>query len=86
MARRVTRDIIESSIAGNEGPQYPSSIPLAIMTLDDPALRQIVENFASDPSVIIARGVEREDRIEDTQQRAADTLAGVPPRYRYPCR
>jgi hypothetical protein len=55
-----------------------SAIDLAVV-LGDPGLRRIVELLASDRNEVFARGVENQDLLELTQQRAADRLAGIPP-------
>lgn len=48
-------------------------------TLKDPSLRRIVELIASDPSQAVSRGAEDSDDVLQTQMRANDRLAGVPP-------
>ena len=68
------------------GQQYFTTLWRAIdlaMVLDDPHLRGIVQALASDRQEVIARGIENPELIEDTQQRAADRLAGVPPKPRW---
>jgi hypothetical protein len=52
------------------------AIDLAV-ALDDPSLRQIVQNLASDPNESVARGVTDPKLIEQTRKRAAARLAGV---------
>lgn len=59
------------------------TIDLAVV-LGDPELRRIVERIASDPHELIARGLTEPDLIEKTQKRAADRLAGIPPKPRLP--
>jgi|GEM_PF-6851355 len=54
------------------------AIDLAWM-LDDPDLRQSVEALATDTSEVIARGITDPGLIEQTQRRAADRMAGLPP-------
>jgi hypothetical protein len=54
------------------------AIDLAVV-LGDPSLRRIVEELASDQNEVIARGVTDPALIEQTQKRAADRLAGIPP-------
>ena len=47
--------------------------------VQDKDLRQSVEVLATDPNVVIARGITDPGLIEQTQRRAADRIAGVPP-------
>ncbi|MBA4158259.1 MAG: hypothetical protein H0X65_12385 [Gemmatimonadetes bacterium] len=54
------------------------SIDLAVV-LDDPEIRRMVELLATDRNEVIARGVTEPDLIEQTQKRARERLAGVPP-------
>jgi hypothetical protein len=60
-----------------------SAIDLAV-ALKDPDLRRIVDSLASDRNAVVARGIEGAETIEETQRRAADRLAGVPPKPRRP--
>lgn len=55
------------------------AIDLAV-ALKDPDLRRIVKSLATDRKEVIARGIEDSETIEETQRRAADRLAGVPPK------
>ncbi len=55
-----------------------NAIDLAVV-LDDPEIRRMVELLATDRNEVIARGVTDPDRIERTQKRARERLAGVPP-------
>lgn len=64
------------------GPQYFTTLWRAIDlagVLDDPYLRGVLQDIASDPEEVIARGETDPDLIEKTQKRAADRLAGIPP-------
>ncbi len=54
------------------------AIDLAV-TLEDPNLRTIVQRYASDPNLAVAMGAFDPDVVAQTQRRAADGLAGVPP-------
>lgn len=47
--------------------------------LNDPDLRQSIESIATDWNDVVARGVTDPELIVQTQKRAADRLAGVPP-------
>lgn len=47
--------------------------------LSDARLRRTVEAFASDPALARAMGADDPDVVYQTQRRAADRLAGVPP-------
>jgi len=57
------------------------AIDLAV-ALHDAELRRIVEAIASDRKEVVARGIEDPETIEETQRRAAQRLAGVPPKPR----
>jgi hypothetical protein len=64
------------------GEQYFTTLWYAIdlaSVLDDAELRRIIEELATYPSDVVARGVTNPRLIERTQKRAADRLAGVPP-------
>lgn len=58
------------------------AIDLAV-ALGDPELREIVESYATDPQMIVARGVNDPDLIERTQREARERLAGVEPLPRW---
>jgi hypothetical protein len=47
--------------------------------VQDTDLRQSVEALATDPNVVIARGITDPGLIEQTQRRAADRIAAIPP-------
>ncbi len=74
--RRVTKQRLT-------GKQYFSTLWRAIdlaIALNDPGLRTIVQSLASDRDTVRARGIEDGETVEETQRRAAERLAGVPPK------
>lgn len=50
--------------------------------LGDANLRRVLERLASEPNETFARGIDNQDVVELTQKRAADLLAGIPPKPR----
>jgi hypothetical protein len=64
------------------GKQYFTTLWRAVdlaAVLNDADLRRVVGSLAADWSEVVARGVEDPDLIAQTQKRAADRLAGIPP-------
>jgi hypothetical protein len=67
------------------GTQYFTTVWYAIdlaAVLKDPELEQKLELISSYSSEVLAFGIEESELIEQTQRRAAERLAGVPPKPR----
>jgi hypothetical protein len=75
--RRVARRRLESGEGLALTPLW-WAIDLA-WTLQDKDLRGLVEALATDPKMVVARGITDPGLIEQTQHRAAARLAGTPP-------
>lgn len=63
------------------GEQYFTTLWYAIdlaAVVETPELRRTIEDIASSPSEVLARGVSDPGLVEKTRQRAADRLQGVP--------
>jgi hypothetical protein len=74
------RRLAARRLAGRGG--SPTTLWWAIdlaWSLRDEELQQSVYALSSDASVIVERGITDPELIQQTQRRAADRIAGVPP-------